>query len=360
MVTKQQDGQVAGVNGRDLEGGEAAGGPNGALVPLAETVAFLSAAASYPEHPERVEVRETHMSFVFLTDRFACKLKKPVHLAHLDLRRLEARRRNCLIELRLNRRLAPEVYLAVRPLTFARQRGLQLGGDGAIVDWLVVMRRLPAELMLDHALCHGGPERRDLDRIAGRLARFYGGLAPQPVAPGTRHAWLEAEIELSRRELARPVFAPEHARIERVAGRLIAFLRARPDLFAGRRIVEGHGDLRPEHICLERPPVIIDCLEFSRRLRLVDPADELAFLALECRMLGEPEAGLRLQRSYEQLAGDRPPERLLAWYGAYRALLRARLVALHALEPGRHPPEVWLARADRYLEVALAYTELVA
>jgi aminoglycoside phosphotransferase family enzyme len=103
--------------------------------------------------------------------------------------------------------------------------------------------------------------------------------------------------------------------------------------------------------------VIIDCLEFSRTLRLVDPADELAFLALECAMLGEPEAGVRLQHSYEAMADDRPPEQLIAWYRGCRAFLRARLSALHSLEPGARPPQDWLAQVDRYLAVALDYTE---
>jgi aminoglycoside phosphotransferase family enzyme len=301
------------------------------------------------------------MSWVFLTDRFAYKLKKPVRHAHADLRTLEARRRNCLTEMRLNRRLAPDVYLAIEPLTFAADHGLQLAGDGAVVDWLVMMRRLPDELMLDRALQSGGPERRDLDRIALRLARFYSRLAPEPLAPDVRHMWLEEEIRLSRRQLARAELARDEALVDRVAGRLIDFVRARPEVLIARhragKIVEGHGDLRPEHICLAREPVIIDCLEFSRALRLVDPTDELAFLALECAMLGEPEAGVRLQRSYETIAGDRPQERLIAWYTAYRALLRARLSALHSLEPGARPPQTWLAQADRYLAVALDYTE---
>jgi aminoglycoside phosphotransferase family enzyme len=331
-------------------------------VALADKVVFLSTTASYPaERPEAVETRETHMSWVFLTDRFAYKLKKPVQHPHVDLRTLEARRRNCLTEIRLNRRLAPDVYLALEPLTFAEHRGLQLAGDGNAVEWLVMMRRLPAELMLDRALRCGGPDRRDLDRLAGRLAEFYGGLAPEPVAPETRRGWYQSEITLSAQELSRTEFGLDQGRIERVAGRLGEFLQARWELLQerhqARRIVEGHGDLRPEHICLEREPVIIDCLEFSRQLRVVDPADELAFLALECAMLGEAAAGERLQRSYETAAGDRPSERLVTWYMGFRAFLRARLLALHSLEPGARPREVWLAQADRYLGVALNYTD---
>jgi aminoglycoside phosphotransferase family enzyme len=335
------------------------------MVTLTDKVDFLGATESYPaERPKVVQARETHMSWVFLTDRFAYKLKKPVRHARVDLRALDARRRNCLTEIRLNRRLAPDVYLAMRPLTLAVDHGLQLAGDGEVVDWLVMMRRLPDELMLDRALRCGGPERRDLDRVAIRLARFYGGLAPEPVAPETRRRWYESEIALSLRELSRAEFGPEHARIERIAGRLSEFLRVRPELLTERhqagRIVEGHGDLRPEHICLEREPVIIDCLEFNRELRVVDPADEMAFLALECAMLGAAEAGERLQRSYEAGTGDRPSERLIAWYMGFRAFLRARLSALHSLEPGPRPPEAWLAQADRYLETALDYTEAFA
>jgi aminoglycoside phosphotransferase family enzyme len=332
---------------------------------LADKVEFLSAIESYPsERPEVVQRRETHMSWVFLTDHFAYKLKKPAWHTRVDLRTLEARRQNCLTEIRLNRRLAPDVYLAIKPLTFAAHHGLQLAGDGDVVEWLVMMRRLPDQLMLDRALRSGGPQRQDLDRIASRLARFYGGLAPEPAAPGVRRIWLEEEIRLSRRELARPAFAQDAALIDRVAGRLIDFLLARPEVLFERhragRVVEGHGDLRPEHICLEREPVIIDCLEFSRKLRLVDPADEMAFLALECALLGEPGAGTQLQRCYEATSGDRPPERLIAWYTAFRGLLRARLSALHSLEPGPRPPEAWLAQAHRYLDVALDYTEALA
>jgi aminoglycoside phosphotransferase family enzyme len=333
-------------------------------VPLADKVACLAAAPTYPERPERVEVRETHMSFVFLTNRFAYKLKKPVRHPLVDLRRIEARRRNCLTEIGLNRRLAPDVYLGLRPLTFAPQRGLRLADDGRPVEWLVAMRRLPAPLMLDQVLREGGPEPRDLERVARRLANFYGGLPPASIPPEARRAQLESEIGRSRQALLRPAFGRDQGRIDRVAGRLIDHLRAHPELMIERhragRIVEGHGDLRPEHIGLERTPVVIDCLEFSRALRLVDPADELAFLALESAMLGDAEAGARLQRRYEAAAGDRPPERLVAWYGSYRALLRARLSALHSLEPGARPPAAWLAQADRYLEAALDYGELLA
>jgi aminoglycoside phosphotransferase family enzyme len=95
-------------------------------------------------------------------------------------------------------------------------------------------------------------------------------------------------------------------------------------------------------------------------LRLVDPADEMAFLALECAMLGQADVGARLQRTCETITGDRPPEPLISWYMAFRAFLRARLSALHSLEPEPRSPEAWLAQAERYLDAALGYTEALA
>jgi uncharacterized protein len=337
----------------------------GMLVPLADKIAFLGDPASYgAERAQAVEARATHLSWVFLTDRHVYKLKKPVRRPLLDFRTLAARRRNCVLELRLNRRLAEDVYLGVRSLRLSPAGTLCLDGEGRAVEALVHMRRLPETLMLDHALRHGGPERGDLDRVAERLARFYVGLPPEPVTPRRRRAWLEAEIGLSRRALHRFGTALDTDRIDRVVGRLVDFLHAREALLVDRlregRLVEGHGDLRPEHVSLEPEPKIIDCLEFSRPHRIIDPADELAHLALECAMLGAAAVGERLQRGYEATAGDRPPERLIVFYTTQRALLRARLLALHSLDPGAHAPAHWLARAAGYLEVALSWSEALA
>lgn len=116
---------------------------------LQAKVACLSRPEIYPERPAAVEVVQTHMSFVFLTGSYAYKLKKPVRYHFLDFSTLEARYRDCQEEVRLNRRLARDVYLGVVPLTLAPQGGLRLGGDGEPVEWLVQMRQLPKRLMLE-------------------------------------------------------------------------------------------------------------------------------------------------------------------------------------------------------------------
>lgn len=147
-----------------------------------EKVQFLSRARSYPQETAasdmRVEVIETHMSRVFLTKQYAYKLKKPVCHRFVNFSPLTIRHQNCQTELQLNRRLAPHVYLEVVPIVVTSQGNLQLGGDGSVVDWLVKMRRLPAEDMLDIAIQQGIVEEKDITQVTRHLVDFYRKLSP--------------------------------------------------------------------------------------------------------------------------------------------------------------------------------------
>jgi aminoglycoside phosphotransferase family enzyme len=140
-------------------------------------------------------------------------------------------------------------------------------------------------------------------------------------------------------------------RVDWALQRSRGLLRARA---SSSHIVDGHGDLRPEHICLLSPPVVIDCLEFNASLRQVDPFDELAFLALECDLLGASWIGPRLVDGCAASLGDAPPASLLHLYTAARALLRARLSMAHLLEPSPRTPLRWAPQAQRYVDRALA------
>lgn len=132
---------------------------------LADKVAFLSSPATHAG--QSVNCRETHMSYVFLTDERVYKLKKPVRFPYLNFRELERREWACREELRLNRRLAPDVYLGVQPLALSKQ-GLSVGGDGQIVDWLVVMRRLDEADTLENAILSGRLTARQVMAVASR------------------------------------------------------------------------------------------------------------------------------------------------------------------------------------------------
>jgi aminoglycoside phosphotransferase family enzyme len=132
------------------------------------------------------------------------------------------------------------------------------------------------------------------------------------------------------------------------------------DRAAGGHVVEGHGDLRPEHVCLLQPPVVIDALEFNPSLRQVDPCDELGFLGLECEMAGAAWIGPRLMAACAAALGDAPPAALPQLYTAYRAQLRARLALAHLLEPQPRTPYKWAPLAQRYLQRSMLALEQVA
>ena len=339
------------------------GGGMGAQVDecsIGDKVAFLSRPEAYPlERPARVEVIETHMSWVFLTGRHVYKLKKPVRYAFLDFSTLAARGRDCAAEVRLNRRLAPDTYLGAIPLNMDASGRLNLEGDGDTVDWLVHMRRLPAERMLDRVIREGRLQKADLERLGARLAAFYAGCEPVELTPeGYRHRLLET-VRGNIEALTESVHEQDSARIERILQAQTALLNEAPALFDARvaqgRIVEGHGDLRPEHVCLTPEPVVFDCLEFNRELRTLDAADELAFLAMECERLEAPEVGRVLFRVYGERTGDWPEARLVAFYKSGQACVRAKLSLWHIFELPRREWGPWRAKASKYLALADGY-----
>lgn len=296
------------------------------------------------------------MSWVFLAGVTVFKLKKPVKYPFLDFSTIAAREVNCREEIRLNRRLAPDIYLGVVPLTLEPDGKIALNGAGQVIDWLVKMRRLPADRMLNRAIERGTVTQAEAEAVAGLLAAFYeraesADLTPQEFIAGFVHGLGENESVLTL-----PEFDLPHATVSMVLKATRDFVDRDSQLLMDRArkgcVVEGHGDLRPQHICLVDPPVIIDCLEFNRRLRLVDPFEELVFLGLECERLGASWVGdLVLKRCVDALGGA-PSDRLLAFYTAYRASLRARLALAHLLEPKPREPEKWVPLAKQYLAIA--------
>ena len=326
---------------------------------LAARLTVLRDPATYPDRPVRVRVVETHLAWVFLSGRYAYKLKKPLRRPYLDFSTVAARAHYCREEVRLNRPLAPGVYLGVVPLTAAGGR-LTLDGDGEAVDWLVWMRRLPRPLMLDRLLRESRLATWMLPALAAKMAAFHRA-CPPVLDDGEgclRHYrdWLD-ENERGLMAL-RDLWGGWDCR--RLLARQRAFLERYRDLLDQRAragcIVEGHGDLRPEHVCFEtRMPLIFDRLEFNRGFRILDRGDEAAYLALECAWLGCAEAGEIFLEHYRRHSGDDWPPPLLAFYAAYRATLRGRLLLTRVREEGEGGRR-WLWRAWRYLALAARYS----
>jgi aminoglycoside phosphotransferase family enzyme len=322
---------------------------------LADKVAFLSRPESYGRAVGELIRKETHMSWVFLAGDRVYKLKKPVRFPYLDFSSLARREAACRAEFSLNRRLAPDVYIGVTPMVSSRQ-GLSLGGEGHIVDWLVAMRRLDDRWALEQVIREGRLESSRLDRLIATLVRFYRKARPVLLSAGTQLAAWPQNLNLNSRVLLDPKFDLPSGLIRRIDRVLHRFVKERGELLLARarhqRIVDGHGDLRPEHIWLDHQVRIIDCLEFNARLRAVDPLDEIAFLTLECERLGAAWAGQYIHKGITQGLHERSPPALFHFYRAYRATLRARLAIAHLFEPQPRTPEKWPHVAGTYLNIA--------
>ena len=323
-----------------------------------EKVAFLRHPGAFPDAPESVDVIETHFAWVFLSRLYVYKLKKPIKFHGFDFTTLEGRRENCELEIALNRRLAEPVYIGVVPLG-RRGTTLLLDADATPVDWLVKMHRLPSDRTLEHVALHGKVVEAELSALIEKLARFY--------AATTRTSWdgvtyrqvLARRLERYAAELAAADIPFDRDRLGRIVATAQRFLRDHAALLEtrinGGRIVDAHGDLRPEHIFLGPEPQIIDCLEFSAELRLLDSLEEISFLALECERLGRAELGRHLEALYRERCRDDTPSELASFYRGQRAIVRAMLCAWH-LHDGL--PDVvedhWRESARWYLESAAA------
>jgi aminoglycoside phosphotransferase family enzyme len=329
---------------------------------LQAKVAALRSPLAYDEPTRTVTAIETHHAWVFLTDDRVYKLKKPMRMPDLDLSNVAARKFNCDEELRLNRRLARDVYLDVVPLTMTTEGALRIGGKGVVVDWLVKMRRLPSEAMLDRAIAAGAFSVERLEVVGRMLARFY---REQPTIEVRDYvSRIRSQMETDRSELLAADLRLNAKLVESVASAQIAVcdmvqselaMRARE-----RRIVEGHGDLRPEHICLTDPPCVIDCLEFSLDLRTLDPGEELAFLSLECERLGDPEPAQIVLNAYRAESDDPITPQLLDFYRSRRATVRAKLMAWSSRDPDYGTRNNWRAKAEDYLQRAHRYARRAA
>jgi uncharacterized protein len=322
-------------------------------------VRWLATPDVYPHHPDRVEHVETHISNVFLAGEYVYKLKKPVRYDFLDFTTVAAREQACREEVRLNRRLAPDTYLGVVPVIRAPSGNYQWGGAGQVVDWVVKMRRLPTELTLDarHRGSKLRPER--IDRLAATLVRFYQSLTPLSLTAQEYRDRCLSHVRGNLRELLAVKHHLPRGVVERVHGFQLQLLMLQPARFEERvragRIVDGHGDLRPEHICLCDPIAIFDCIEFSPDFRRIDVADELAFLAAECDFLGAEWVGPQLLRAYQDLSGDQPADVLFDFYKSYRACVRAKVAALRADQLQGTSQAAAATEAHRHLGLADTY-----
>ena len=284
-----------------------------------------------------VQRRETHISWLFLTGDRAYKLKKPLTLPFLDYGTTARRKYMCQEEIRLNRRLAPDIYLGVRALIPAPDGlGLADEDDPEAIDYLVEMRRYDEHRTLSALIARGELTEGQIQDLARTLAGFHAGCPP--ARHRGRHGAAAVEREVARNVEELLALCPpvdERRRVSSLARSMRSFIAAHAATLDERAahgfVREGHGDLRAEHVVLEGSgPRIVDCVEFDAGLRTLDVADDLAFLVMDTAALGAEPVGRRLINGYRAAGGDCGESSLLWFYATHRALVRAKVLLVRA------------------------------
>jgi aminoglycoside phosphotransferase family enzyme/predicted kinase len=326
-----------------------------------EIVAALRGVDAYPWRPQSVDVIETHISWVFLAGDRVLKLKRPIDYGFVDYSTREIRRSACDDEVRLNRRLSTGIYLGVATITVANGR-ISVDGEGEAVEWATLMRRLPADGMLDSVLQRGSVCADAVERIANRLIEFHRDLAERC---GDSSGSPDRQLRIVNDNLAD--LAPfadsplSRVQFEMVSRSMESFLESGMNIFAGRVregwIREGHGDLRTDHICLDESGQIqiFDCVEFNFDIRCADIASDLAFLLVDLDRLSASDIAARLIAAYRAAALDLPTS-LLRFYRGHRALVKAKVACLSWRDLPPEHRQQFFEEATVYLDLAMAAT----
>lgn len=316
------------------------------------------------DHPvDAIEYLQTHISSVLLTGEKAYKLKKPVDFGFLDFSTLERRKHFCEEEVSLNQRLAPDVYLGVRPVTRTEDGRLALDASGETVDWLVEMRQLDRDRLGTGLLARGELAPDHIDAVVEQLVPFYRQAA---TGPGIDELGTADAVKINTDEnfeQTAPFVGGTMSRdlYDGIREFTDGFLAEQRDLFDERvregRIRESHGDLHLGNIFFLAEPVIFDCIEFNRRFRCGDVGVDLAFLAMDLDFHGRPELSERLVARYIAASGDRGVAEVMDFYRCYRAYVRGKIACFSMSDPSLEPEQrrCHLELARRYFGLAARY-----
>jgi uncharacterized protein len=318
----------------------------------------------YPDHPEKVDWRETHISIVFLTERYAYKVKKPVDFGFLDFTSLEKRKHFCEEEVRLNRRLSPEIYLGVVGISLDGDRPV-LNGPGKFVEFAVQMKRIPEEQLMDRMLERDRVTAEMISAISEKLARFYltaetSDYIRRFARPERLKQDTDENFEQTRRYLGVTIPGTIYSEIRE---RTEQYFRKKEDLFycriANKLIRDCHGDLRLEHIFWGEEIAIIDCIEFNERFRYTDVAADIGFLAMDLDYHGRQDLSERLIRTYVLKSGDDELPKVLDFYACYRAYVRGKVESFRLDDPNAsgEDKEAAAKKAQKYFDLSFRYAQ---
>ena len=300
---------------------------------LERLIQALSSPAAYSDPVDVVTVHQTHISVVFLAGDFAYKIRKPVKLGFLDFSTLALRHDDCQHEVRLNRRLAADVYLGVVPVT-RHDSAVAMDGTGETIEWAVKMRRLPDEANLQRLLEHGAVSRSTIEDLARRIAAFHATAETSDrISSFGRFAVVEANCRenfaQSVSQIGVTISPTVFERLQSLSENTLQRHRELIERRAARHVPrDTHGDLRLDHVYLvpedrAQPDVlIVDCIEFNERFRYADPIADMVFLAMELRFAGHPDLAQAFTDAYLGTSSDLEGRALIPLYTSYRAAVR--------------------------------------
>jgi len=309
-----------------------------------DSAAFLPAALQRPQcypHPvHQVRLLETHISWVLLTGDYAYKIKKPVNLGFLDFSTLGMRGHYCEEELRLNRRLAPDLYLEVVTVRGSPEAP-HIGGEGPLLDYAVKMREFPQDALASRLLERSQFAAGEIDALAVLIANFHAAAAPARAAErfGAPETVYTAALQNFEQIMPRLRVARDKEAAQLLRAWTEREFRDRRDALAARKragyVRECHGDLHLGNIVVSGGrPVPFDCIEFNDALRWIDVASEVAFVVMDLHDRGRPDLGWRFLNRYLEASGDYDGLAVLRFYLVYRALVRAKVHLIRSQQPG--------------------------
>jgi aminoglycoside phosphotransferase family enzyme len=323
----------------------------------------LLAADIFHNQKEKPGVAETHISWVILAEKHAYKIKKPVKFSFLDFSSLEKRKYYCEREVQLNKRLAGDMYLGVIPVFKINNTVSFTNGNGNIVDYAVLMKRMDSTLEMDKLLIENRVNADSIDKLAVKIAVFH-----QHAAVISKQSGIDQQkarfndIQAVQEQVDKYCRADFSGLIEQAIEKSNQYLEKNSDYFEKRSLTgfikDGHGDLHAGNIFLYNDPVIFDCIEFNDEMRKVDILDEIAFLCMDLEYYGQTGFSARLYREYHQCAGitENDDSRLLFhYYKCYRANIRAKIKLINIDREKRTAAIVTKESAEGYLSLLKKY-----
>ncbi len=320
--------------------------------------------ASLPDATEHVSLVQTHISFVFVADDFVYKVKKPVDFGFLNFTTLEKRKHFCFQEVKLNQRLAEDIYMGVLPITYD-DRGYRVGeGEGGkVVEYAVKMKKIPQDSLMKSLFNRGELRKEHLREIAHVLAAFHLSAERSPEIDGfgkpeAFRVNTDENFEQTEKYKGTTIEERDFYALREWTDR---FYEKNNGLFLKRiragKIRDCHGDLHMEHICLTKKLSIIDCIEFNDRFRYSDTLADIAFLLMDLEYQGGKEFADQLWNFYGQQAGETGMEDLLAFYKVYRAYVRGKVTSfqLDDEQIGPREKEAAAQTAAKYFQLARSY-----